>query len=70
MTDDNGDDTQPWRKGIEDRGILGKAEQQPVECGQVDLIYQLQKDVWNRAIEKAASISEFNSAANIRKLKL
>ena len=65
MTDDNLDDTQPYTS------TLAKFEEAVRrECGQIDLPSQLHKEIWNRAIEKAASIAEINSAADIRKLKV
>ena len=62
MTDDNGDDVQKYKITFCDK------------CGHTDLSNQLHKDIWNRAIEKAAKIAERIAAIivadEIRKLKL
>ena len=47
-----------------------------IKCGQTDLPSQLHKEIWNRAIEKAAELSETKNAPQfwitdeIRKLKV
>ena len=62
MTDDDGDDGDDVQKY---KIVFGG------KCGQTDLLSQLHKDIWNRAIEKAASIPYNDAIANeIRKLKL
>ena len=41
------------------------------KCGQTDLPSQLHKEIWNRAIERAASeVVSLNEAKRIRKLKV
>ena len=67
MTDDNGDDVQP--KFTMTERTFGDI----TKCGQTDPPSQLHKDIWNRAIEKAAKIADDGdeyTAIQIRKLKL
>ena len=84
MTEDNGDDVQPkftmTKRTFEDieryKAMVDKVNNSTdadiANCGQIDLPSQLHKDIWNRAIEKAASVCLYSEldATEIRKLKI
>ena len=71
MTDDNGDDVQKYKRVF--GGKCGQDYDTLYALALADLPSQLHKDIWNRAIEKAALIADDGdeySAAQIRKLKV